>query len=248
MSEVLEFLVSGIGIDGFLILAAAVVLIFGSGRKRKVLGVLFLVAAMPVTPRIASLPLDASTIDAKSVGRDTPGEAFVAFGAGVFADDLGAMWPTAESLQRAGVAKSLAQDLGRPLIVSGGVVKPGLGAEAAVLADILRLPEDAILEAEARNTAENAEKVSALMEQHGIRSVVLVTGALHTRRSLAALKTIGVEVPTVIGVSQRKRLGLKHFLPSVGGLAAWKPVMHEYVGICWYVLNGWISPGKIFGD
>lgn len=248
MLEVLDFFVTEIGLTGFLLIAATVALILGGGPKRRVLGLVLLVAAMPVSARIAAVPLDASTMAHDGAAPGAPGEAVVVFGAGVFADKVGGMWPSGRSLQRTAVGLALAERLRLPLVVSGGIVRPDLAAEAVVLSRVMRLPPDTVLEAKARTTAENAHYVAEIARARGWRSVILVTSREHTRRAVASQRAAGMNVAGVVDASRPRPLGLLDFLPGVRGLSAWSPITHEYVGILWYLLTGRIGPWDLVGE
>lgn len=251
MLQALDFVVSGLGISGLLIIVVILALIFGGGLKRRILGLLLLVTAMPITSQIAALPLNASTIaydalGSVSGGAASGGDAVAVYGAGVFADKTGGMWPSERSLARTAVGLELSKRLNLPLIVSGGIVRPDLAAEAIVLADVMRLPAATILEAKARTTAENAQYVAEVLRQRGWRSIILVTSREHTRRALAASLTAGMEVVEVIDSTRGRPAKAADFIPSAHGLTRWSPIVHEYVGILWYLLSGWITPETLY--
>lgn len=247
MIGILNFLAEDIGLSGGLLIAAILALVLGGGTKRRVLGLVLMAAAMPVSSRLATLPLDASTLAFEQVAAQTPGDAVVVYGAGVFADRTGGMWPSARSLERAAVGLALSKALNRPLVVSGGIVRPDLAAEAVVLSTVMQLPDDTILEAKARTTAENAQYVAEIARNEGWQSIILVTGRVHTRRALAATRTAGLPVAAVVDATRPRGVRAADFLPGVSGLAAWSPVFHEYAGILWYILSGRIDAATLVG-
>jgi len=247
MLEALNFAVGEIGLSGLLLNAAILALIFGGGAKRRVLGIVLLVAAFPLSSRIAALPLDATTIALEDAGPGLAGDAVVVYGAGVFADPVGGMWPSANSLRRAAVGQALSGKLGLPLVVSGGVVRPELAAESLVLSEVMRLPAETVLESQARTTAENAEFVAAIYRDRGWRSIILVTSREHTRRAAAASRSAGMDIAAVISASESVRLKPGDFIPGAKGLGRWSPVLHEYVGILWYMLSGKLDPSALTG-
>ncbi|MBP7867080.1 MAG: YdcF family protein [Acidobacteria bacterium] len=85
-----------------------------------------------------------------------------------------------------------------PVIVSGGAVFPGDRPESAVLADYLAslgVPREHILQEPAsRTTGENATRVAALCKQRGLKSPVVITSAIHMRRSLLSFEQAGLTV------------------------------------------------------
>lgn len=84
------------------------------------------------------------------------------------------------------------------ILASGGNVIPGKSPEARAMRRILMdfgVPDGAILLEEAsRNTSENARYASRLLQDRGIRKVLLVTSALHMRRARARFVETGLQV------------------------------------------------------
>ncbi len=134
------------------------------------------------------------------------------------------------------------------IIVSGGR-SPGRGqgmteAEAGRLFLLdLGVPEGAILlEDEALTTRGNAVFVAELLEQQSIEGLLLVTSALHMRRSVAAFRAVGLDpvpVATDFEVSSGE-LGLRDFLPSAAALSSSTRAVHEWVGYWVYWWRGWV--------
>lgn len=85
-----------------------------------------------------------------------------------------------------------------PVIVSGGAVFPGDRPESAVLADFLVSlgvsREHILQEPASRTTGENAACVAALCRQRKLGTPVVVTSALHMRRSVLAFEKAGLTV------------------------------------------------------
>jgi len=123
------------------------------------------------------------------------------------------------------------------LVLSGGSDRTtNMMAEAQAmgvfLAD-LGVPQSALLmESESRNTAENAAFCARLLQQRGIRRVLLVTSAMHMARAKVEFETQGLEVvPVAIdqtGPSSAR--GLAVWLPDAGALEGSSRALKEYVG------------------
>ncbi len=144
------------------------------------------------------------------------------------------------------------------LILSGGAIdflggnKPEAQGMAEVLA-IMGVPPEAMwLEAEARNTYENALYVKEILEDKGIDRVVLITSAQHMPRSAAIFRKQGIDfipAPTDYQVSRPEFvrsssadlgafvLGL---LPTSSALEDTASALREYLGILIYRLRGWL--------
>lgn len=143
------------------------------------------------------------------------------------------------------------------IIVSGGRIDwQGSGPpEAADMAVILRqvgVPASAIIqESSSLNTYQNAVNVKKILEERGIRQVLLVTSAMHMPRSLLIFKRQGIAAiaaPTDFLVSdndlqelQRSpQARLLNILPDTDRLYQSTRALKEYVGLIVYRLRGWL--------
>lgn len=146
----------------------------------------------------------------------------------------------ASDLYKAGFAKQLIFSSGymyhfrEPLIMQA-------------LAISLGVPKDAIiLEDKANNTYTNILFTKAILDQHAWKSILLVSSPYHMRRvsfvikkSAPRLKVVFTPVPESIfyrhGVTQEGKKTLKQL-----NYAQLKAFIHEYLGIVYYWLKGWI--------
>lgn len=151
------------------------------------------------------------------------------------------VWHAAR-LYRAGKAPSL--------IVSGGNVFPQRAAEpeavytAALLADWGVAREHIIIEAESRNTFENARRTRAILEARGMDRILLVTSAFHMPRALATFRAAGIDAvpsPTDFRVVAYDEPGIFGWLPSLGALGATTTVIQELLGRAVYRLRDWLG-------
>jgi uncharacterized SAM-binding protein YcdF (DUF218 family) len=139
------------------------------------------------------------------------------------------------------------QDLGRILLVTGGT--GSLFHTGAKEADLLKtfalqlgLRDDQVLvEAESRNTHENAAYTANILRTRQWRHVVLITSASHMRRALATFHRQGI-FPDAYPVDYEASDVITpfSFLPSVHSLAKTTAVMHELFGLLAYRLQGYI--------
>jgi uncharacterized SAM-binding protein YcdF (DUF218 family) len=103
--------------------------------------------------------------------------------------------------------------------------------------------EHLILDNEARTTQQHVEKIAQLLEEHGLKSFLLVTSATHMRRAEAVFRAGGLDpipVATDFSVVTDPVVKVRRYLPSVGGLMGSTCAVHEYVGYWFYRLRGWI--------
>ena len=131
------------------------------------------------------------------------GDCYVLLGGGVNHDArmslaAGKGEPATISAARAAEAAKLYRARPLPVIVSGGAVFAGNTVEAETLAAYLAAlgvdPARIVRETESRNTAENAARCVALMKRNAWRRPVLVTSAIHMRRSVMAFRSQGMAV------------------------------------------------------
>jgi uncharacterized SAM-binding protein YcdF (DUF218 family) len=134
------------------------------------------------------------------------------------------------------------------IVCSGGKVPldiPGPSLARAMsdfLVDLGVRPADIVLEERSRTTYENALYTDELLRDLGVRRVILVTDAAHMYRSARCLRALGVEV-TPAACNYRATWfpwQASRFLPTPDGAQDTDAALHEWVGIVWYWLRGWI--------
>ncbi len=97
-------------------------------------------------------------------------------------------------------------------------------------------PSAIILETQARNTFENVRFTSAILHQHGWRSVLLISSPFHMRRALLTWSHVApdvVVVPTPVPSSQFYAHTYGASLEQIRG------IFHEYAAIVAYAWHGW---------
>ncbi len=105
----------------------------------------------------------------------------------------------------------------------------------------LGVPADRIVvEQQSRTTRDEAVIVSGILKSLGAEHVVLVTSAIHMRRSLAVFHSKGVQaIPAVARGTLYPATGATLYLPSSAGLSLSHDVAHEILGMLYYRLRGW---------
>jgi uncharacterized SAM-binding protein YcdF (DUF218 family) len=131
----------------------------------------------------------------------------------------------------------------RHVIVSGGQLREGLPTEADYLARQLEAwgieKSRILIEPEARNTVENAERSKALLEARGFKTVLMVTSAFHLPRAQGCFRAVGLE-PDVLPVDFRMRApeADTHWLPRAGYFGDSAQALRELFGRVTYRLTG----------
>lgn len=143
------------------------------------------------------------------------------------------------------------------VIVAGGRIRwRGKGSpESADMANILvqmSVPAEAIIqEPDSLNTYENAVNVKKILDDNGIRQVLLVTSAMHMPRSLLIFKHQGIAAipaPTDFSVTADDLRELRNspqnivlsLLPDSNRLENFTRAFKEYIGLVVYRLRGWL--------
>ncbi|MCU0526903.1 MAG: YdcF family protein [Elainella sp. Prado103] len=143
------------------------------------------------------------------------------------------------------------------VILSGGRISwQGEGTpesgDMAKLVEALGVPASAILQdPTSLNTYENAVNVKKILDQRGIRRVLLVTSAVHMPRSIQIFKKQGIEAipaPTDFLVATEEiqnpvrtiEAQILGSIPEADNLHKLTRALKEYIGIGVYRLRGWL--------
>lgn len=128
------------------------------------------------------------------------------------------------------------------IILSGGNVYQqfSLEPEAFYIKQILvdlGIPETAIIiEGDSRTTEQNAEQTLAMLRERELKSVLLVTSALHMPRSLSLFDNDHTTIHPAsadILVADTYQPSIFNWLPSAGALSMTTAALHEYYGM-WF--------------
>lgn len=143
------------------------------------------------------------------------------------------------------------------VIVAGGRIdwsasEPPEAEDMATILNLIGVPSAAIIqEANSLNTYENAVNVRQILNERGIRRVLLVTSAIHMPRSLLVFKRQGVNAipaPTDFLVTDNEikeiqttvQSTLLNLVPDADRLHQFTRALKEYVGLAVYRLRGWL--------
>lgn len=143
------------------------------------------------------------------------------------------------------------------VIASGGRIEwkgsgPPESGDMAVILETLGVPKEAIIEEpRSLNTYENALYVRQILQEKGIKRVLLVTSAMHMPRSLLIFKRQGIEAipaPTdflvteadINETSSTPQAILLNAVPDADNLYKTTRALKEYLGKVVYSLKGWL--------
>jgi uncharacterized SAM-binding protein YcdF (DUF218 family) len=132
-----------------------------------------------------------------------------------------------------------------PVLASGGTGDPDVPPYASVMRDALEregVPAAAIwLETRSHSTHESAVYAAQLLRQKGIRKIVLVTEAYHMPRAAACFRKEGLSViPAACGYRSYHGFYAEELLPGWESIEWNEDALHEWAGLIWYRIRGWI--------
>ena len=134
---------------------------------------------------------------------------------------------------------------------AGGLAEPEefRRSEAEAIRDVLiRLGvprEVVIIEPLSSNTAEQAERVAALLRDHP--RFALITTPIHMPRAVALFRSRGLNplpAPSHLDYTNKAQGSMLRFVPSAGALRASELSMYEYLGMMYATSRGWLDPAR----
>jgi uncharacterized SAM-binding protein YcdF (DUF218 family) len=140
------------------------------------------------------------------------------------------------------------------VICTGGLADAATGQRAyaddmADLLEMLGVPQDAVIrETNAGNTHEHAINLNPLFHERGFKRVLLVTSAMHMPRSVGTFRRLcpGIEFITAPTDFRITELSLPWYrelvamVPTPDNLTHFSETLHEYVGMAYYRMRGWM--------
>ncbi len=168
-------------------------------------------------------------------------QAVVVLGGGVLPEspEYQQAQPNASTAERLRYGLKVSRESGLPLAFAGGVGWAAAGqahhpseAQAARALALEYRQDIRWLDAQSRDTAENARQIQALMSGDRIGKVVLVTHAWHMPRSRLHFERAGFEVIAApMGFVRPRMRPALEWLPSARGLLTSQEVMREWLAL-----------------
>lgn len=134
-----------------------------------------------------------------------------------------------------------------PRVMLIGGAAEGSSPEADFMADLLSefaVPRDKmLLENRSRNTRENGVNAVKIMQENGIKKILLVTSAYHMRRAKGVFEKLGIDVVPAATDYQvpEPDPSILDWLPDAGALELTTLGIKEYLGWWVYRLRGWVD-------
>ena len=136
----------------------------------------------------------------------------------------------------------LAEQLGQPIMLTGGVSRKGTVAHSVLMANYMRRhfgAEPDWLETRSRTTYENARYGAQTLNKEGIDTVILVTHSYHMQRGVRLFEVRGLTVIAAPIQSSVRHQGVKlsSLKPSMTSFQRTYAVLYEFLGLAWYHLR-----------
>ncbi|HEV3021547.1 MAG TPA: YdcF family protein, partial [Pirellulales bacterium] len=130
----------------------------------------------------------------------------------------------------------------------GGVAEPEKGQSPVaplmkeLLVELGVAADDVIVDDRSTTTYENGVECRQMLSERGVERITLVTNASHMLRAVRCFARLGFDVTAAPCDFDATRLdvSLSSFLPSREAVRACDEVAHEWLGLIWYWLHGWI--------
>ena len=252
-----ELISAAVSVDGLLVgLIFGVVWLWFAGRARgprlwlTALLLLYLALSVHGVVRLISAPLRRGFHTFSIGDAPRPPLAIVLLGAGAHtvhgnAQAIGVL--TLGGAARVLEAARIYHLLGRPWIVSSG--GPPAGRDMIPESQVMRralvelgVPESMIvLESESKVTRDEAMLSAQILRERGISSCIVVTSDTHMRRALATFRHAGLNaVPAVAPDPIAYESPARRWVPTEQALEFSQEVIHDYIGLAWYSVRGWL--------
>lgn len=211
-------------------------LVVGLVKKKRKLTI----AATALLYLLSLPPVSQLLIGSLEVGPDPieGAQAIVVLGGGVVnAVEYGAPDVSEGSLSRVRYGVYLQKQTGLPLLFTGG------WGEAAAMANAARdfqAPGEIWLEEASQDTHQNAKLSAAILRQHQVKTILLVSHASHLGRARRAFARLGFDVrvrPTRYAQPDPWSGGIFAVLPAYEALFVSSQALEEWLGVVYYRLR-----------
>ena len=134
----------------------------------------------------------------------------------------------------------------KKILISGGngtLIKNSYCEAKEIKEHLIRnkIPEkDIWIESTSRNTYENASNSAKILKDKEVKSILLITSAIHMRRSLFCFNKVNIR-PTPFSTdytAEIRKFNLEYMLiPSIEGFVKWQDIIHEWIGYIVYKIK-----------
>ncbi len=133
------------------------------------------------------------------------------------------------------------QRKGNIIVICGGPVEKGFDVGVARISKefLKKIKIDQVIsENRSKNTYENLKEAKRIV---GKSKFFLVTSAYHMKRAMLCAKKLGMHpVPVLAEYRKKGRYQKRDFVPKAENIQTVELAIHEYLGILWYKIRGYI--------
>ncbi|MFZ6843714.1 YdcF family protein [Undibacterium sp. RuTC16W] len=151
------------------------------------------------------------------------------------------------ALARIRYGAHLYRTTGLPILVTGGLGQSSGNTETLAVGMRRALEQDFLIpvkwaENNARNTEENAYYSARILQQSGIKRVLLVTDAMHMRRARMAFERNGLQVvPAPTMFLADTDCAPWNLFTSAENMRRSHYALYEWLGLLWYRVEAWFN-------
>lgn len=213
------------------------------GRRYRIGRVLawmgLLLAVLLATPAVVgwiSAPLQDFSPPDEAQMRQAQAIVILGSGRNLAAKEYGGQTISRLALERVRYGARLARQTGLPVLVTGGAPYGGT-SEAQLMREALEQDFGVAVrwaESAATDTEDNARMSAKVLREAGVTRVLVVTHAMHMRRSLGEFSRAGLEplpAPTGFYDADRSEAFFKRWVPSANGAYFGWFACHEWLGL-----------------
>ncbi len=240
------------GINIALILAGLLIIqrFYATGKILLISGfALLIILSLPITAHGLNALLETDIALSPKNIKTSNAKAIVVLGSGRYANAL--EYPekkdsiSASALERLRYGVYLHKKTGLPILVSGGSPQGRMQSEASIMQDALKdifQLKAKWLDVNSSNTWNNAKFSAKILQQDGIKNIILVTHAYHIPRARLAFEHFGFNITAApLGFKAKNRSDIPYtvldFLPSAYAMSSSSSALHEFVGYAWYMIR-----------
>jgi uncharacterized SAM-binding protein YcdF (DUF218 family) len=135
-------------------------------------------------------------------------------------------------------------------VATGGITRRPAAEDMAEFLELIGIPGSSIVtEVKSENTHEHAKNLYPLLKEKHFKRILLVTSAMHMPRSMGVFKKLCpgmdfIPAPTDFHATVPQPMAwYRHMMalvPTPRSLLNFSEVTHEYVGIAYYRVRGWM--------
>ena len=203
----------------------------------RILCIFFYILLTPIFSTLIEIPLMASW---KEYDKNDNIATVLVPTAGIFRDMQSKWHPSSNTILRVSSGESIARLLGKPLLISGGVLNEEGTSEADTVKKIISY-DNVTYDNESKNSYETALNLKRYIKEiFPKEKILIVTSPKHSLRMSLLLSSRGFS-NAVLKENLNDKISFFSFMPDVRSINSINGSLYEYMAILKYILNNYIS-------